>query len=146
MSVLINRGDYSFAGPFTVGAGQNPVGVAAGKLDLDSLPDLVVVNQGSGSITVYFSSAGPPPPPPPPAPITLAVSTRTTRTARLVDLRWSGATGSSVDIFRNGSRIATVSNSGSYTDQFNTRERGSFTYKVCIAGAQQCSNQPTISF
>ena len=146
VSVLINRGDYSFAGPFTVGVGQNPVSVAVGKLDLDSLPDLVVVNQGSGSITVYFSSAGPPPPPPPPTPITLSVSTRTTRTARLVDLRWSGATGSSVDIFRNGSRIATVSNSGSYTDQFDKRAKGTFSYKVCVAGAQQCSNQPAISF
>ena len=147
VAVLINRGDYSFAGPFTIGAGQNPVGLEVGNLDGDSLPDLVVVNQSSGSISVFLSSIGDVPPPPP-VQITLSVSTRTTSSARLVDLKWSGAPGSSVDIFRNGSRIATVSNSGNYTDQFGRRTRGSYRYKVCVsaAGAQQCSSEASISF
>ena len=151
LSLLINRGDYSFAGPYTLGVGQNPVDVEVGNLDADSVPDLVMVNQGSGSITVFFSSAGtppPPPPPPPPAQITLTVSTRTTRTARLVDLKWSGATSSSLEIFRNGSRIATVSNSGNYTDQFDKRAKATLRYRVCVAGSggQQCSNEAPISF
>ncbi len=145
LSVFTNRDGYSFAGAGTFSVGQTPVAIAAGKLDGDSLPDLVAVNQGSGTITVLFSAAGSPPPPPP-SQITLTVSTRSTKQGRLVDLKWSGATGSSVDIYRNGNRIATVSNTGSYTDQFDKRAKGTFTYKVCVTGTQTCSNQAAVSF
>ncbi len=149
LTIATNQGNYNFAPPITFSVGQAPVDVAAGNLDSDALPDLVAVNQSGGSITVLFSAvvASPPPPPPPPPPqTTLTVSTRTTSQARLVDLRWSGATSSSIDVYRNGSRIATVSNSGSYTDQMNKRARGTFRYKVCAAGSQTCSNEATISF
>jgi hypothetical protein len=149
--VVLNQGNYNFAAPIAFNVGQFPVDIAAGKLDGDSLPDLVAVNQGSGSITVLFSAGGtvaptPPPPPPPPAQITLAVSSRTTRKARLVELGWSGATSSRVDIYRNGVRIANVSNGGSYSEQFGLRSSGTFTYKVCNAGSQECSNEATIRF
>ncbi|HYP29708.1 MAG TPA: VCBS repeat-containing protein [Blastocatellia bacterium] len=150
VSILLNQGAFNFGSPTSVAVGQSPVDLAAGNLDGDSLPDLVAVNQGSGSITVLLSSGGsvtpPPPPPPPPAQITLTVSSRSTRDARLVDLRWSGAPGSSVNVYRSGSRIATVSNSGSYTDRFGRRATGSFTYKVCTADNQTCSNEATIRF
>ena len=146
LSIFLNQGNYNFAGPNTFNVGQAPVDVAAGDFDGDSLPDLVSVNKGSGSITVFFTAGGAPPPPPPPPPITLSVSTQMSKRLRLVELRWSGATGSSVDIYRNGSRLTTASNSGRYTDQFDWRVRGTFVYKVCIAGTQQCSNQATISF
>jgi hypothetical protein len=33
-----------------------------------------------------------------------------------VDLSWSGATGSNVDIYRNGMVVATTGNDGFYTD------------------------------
>src|SRR6185369_10889744 len=117
----------------------------AGNLDADSVPDLVAVNQGSGTITVLFSAAGSAPPPPP-SQITLTVSTRSTKQGRLVDLKWGGAAGSSIDIYRNGNRVGTVSNTGSYTDQFDKRAKGTFTYKVCVAGTQTCSNQAAVSF
>ena len=142
LSVLINRGDYNFAGPTTFSVGRYPVDVTAGDLDRDSVPDLVAVNQGSGTITVLLTTAGSPPA----SQIILTVSTRATKQTRLVDLKWSGAASSSVDIYRNGSRIATVSNTGSYSDQFDKRAKGSFTYKVCAAGTGTCSNQATISF
>ena len=145
LSVFLNQGNYNFAAAGTFYVPQSPVGIAVGKLDDDSLPDLVVVNQGSGSITVLLSGADATPPPPPP-PITVTVSTRTTGKARLVDLRWSGAQSTSVDIYRNGSRIATVSNTGTYTDQFGKRATGTYSYKVCAAGGQQCSNEAAISF
>ncbi|HEY7544959.1 MAG TPA: VCBS repeat-containing protein [Blastocatellia bacterium] len=145
--VFLNAGSYNFSMPAIFYVGQTPVDIAAGKLDGDSLPDLVAVNRGSGNLTVLFSSGSSSPPPPPPAPqITLTVSTRKTRTARFVDLKWSGATGSSIDIYRNGSRVATVSNSGAYTDRFGTRSNGTYRYKVCVAGSQTCSNEATISF
>ncbi|HSB11711.1 MAG TPA: VCBS repeat-containing protein [Blastocatellia bacterium] len=145
LSVLLNRGDYSFAGPTAFSVGQNPADIATGDLDGDSVPDLVAVNQGSGTITVLLTAAGATPSPPP-SQITLTLSTRMTKQARLVDLKWSGASGSSVDIYRNGSRVATVSNTGSYIDQLDKRAKGTFTYKVCAAGTQTCSNQAAVSF
>lgn len=146
LALFINRGNYNFASPISYNVGQTPVDMAVGNLDGDGLPDLVVANQGSGSITILFSTGGTPPPPPPPPPITLTVSTRTTSQARLVDLQWNNVTSSRVDIYRNGSKIVNVPNTGSYTDQFNKRTRGTFKYKVCVAGAQQCSSEATISF
>lgn len=144
LSILINRGNYNFADPVAYYVGQNPVDVEIGNLDGDSLPDIVVVNQSSGTITV-LSSAGGTLPPPPPAAITLTVSSRATKTGKVVDLKWSGATSSSVDIYRNGSRLATVSNSGSYTDQLGKRAAGTYTYRVCAPDGN-CSNTASVSF
>jgi hypothetical protein len=64
-----------------------------------------------------------------------------------VDLAWSGATSSNVDIYRNGTRIATVPNNpGFYTDSPSGRSHATYTYQVCNAGAQTCSNQATVRF
>ncbi len=143
LTIFKNQDGYNFTAQY-FDVGQHPTDVAAADLDGDSLPDLVAVNQGSGSITVLFSAGGAPPPPPP---ITLTVSTRTTNKARFVNLSWSGATGARfVDIYRNGTRIITVSNTGRYTNQFNRNATGTFRYKVCISGGQECSSEATISF
>ncbi|GHB53680.1 S8 family peptidase [Mongoliitalea lutea] len=61
-------------------------------------------------------------------------------------LNWTGASSSQVDIFRNGTKIATVNNSGTYVDQTNNRGSGSLTYTVCEAGSSNCSSAVTISF
>ena len=63
-----------------------------------------------------------------------------------MDLSWSGATGSNVDIYRNGMVVATTGNDGFYTDSPGGRGHGSFTYKVCEASTQICSNQATVNF
>jgi len=63
-----------------------------------------------------------------------------------VDLSWSGATGSNVDIYRNGVLIATTPNDGFYTDSIGARGHGNYTYQVCEAGTQTCSNQVTVTF
>ena len=63
-----------------------------------------------------------------------------------VDLTWSGATSTSVDVFRNGTRVATTKNSGSYTDPINAKGGGSYTYKVCEAETYQCSNEAVATF
>jgi hypothetical protein len=64
-----------------------------------------------------------------------------------VNLSWSGATSANVDIYRNGVVIATVpSNPGSYTDSTGQKGRATFTYQVCEAGTQNCSNQVTVRF
>ena len=63
-----------------------------------------------------------------------------------MDLSWSGATGSNVDIYRNGMVVAMTGSDGFYTDSPGGRGHGSFPYKVCEAGTQTCSNQATVTF
>ena len=63
-----------------------------------------------------------------------------------VDLSWSGATSINVDIYRNGTVIATVLNNGAYTDTIGGNGQGTYTYQVCQAGTTTCSNQATVTF
>ncbi len=63
-----------------------------------------------------------------------------------VDLSWSGATSGNVDIFRNGSKIATTANDGAHTDNTGLKGGGSLTYKVCEAGTSTCSADVTVNF
>jgi serine protease len=63
-----------------------------------------------------------------------------------VDLSWSGATGSNVDLYRNGMVVATTGNDGFYTDSPGGRGHATYTYEVCQAGTQTCSNQVIVTF
>ena len=63
-----------------------------------------------------------------------------------VDLTWSGATSSTVDIYRNNALIANTLNDGFYTDSIGAHGHGTYTYRVCNAGTQTCSNQVTVTF
>ncbi len=63
-----------------------------------------------------------------------------------VDLTWSGATASNVDIFRDGSLIATTANDGSYTDALNVKGGGAYVYKICNAGTTECSAELNVIF
>ena len=76
----------------------------------------------------------------------LAVTAYKVKGLQKVDLTWSGATSTSVDVFRNGTRVATTKNSGSYTDPINAKGGGSYTYKVCEAETYQCSNEAVATF
>lgn len=78
--------------------------------------------------------------------ITVSGTTYKERGRVSTDLTWSGADSSSVTIFRNSSSVATVSNTGSYTDATNIRGGGTLTYKVCEAGTQTCSDEITVSY
>jgi subtilisin family serine protease len=93
--------------------------------------------------TLEIGSGSPPPPPPPPSDdvITLSASLRVKGTAK-IDLSWSGSTASSIDVYRNGSRLTTVTNTGLYTDNIG-KKRGTYTHKVCNAGTSTCSNTTT---
>lgn len=62
------------------------------------------------------------------------------------DLTWSGATSTEVDIYRNGTKIATINNTGSYVDQTNNRGSGSLSYQVCEAGSTNCSETIILQF
>jgi subtilisin family serine protease len=62
------------------------------------------------------------------------------------DLSWSGAAGSSVDVWRNGAKSVTVTGT-SYTDHINAKGSGSYSYKVCELGSTTaCSNTVTVIF
>lgn len=63
-----------------------------------------------------------------------------------IDLSWSGATSTNVDIYRNGSKIVTTANDGAYTDATDNRGWGNYTYEVCEEGTSTCSNSVTVIF
>ena len=85
---------------------------------------------------------------PPPAD-TITLSTRGYRAknnAPRVDLTWSGSTATSIDVYRNGSRVTTTANDGAHTDSLQKNSKGTFTYKVCNAGTTTCSNESSQTF
>ncbi len=59
---------------------------------------------------------------------------------------WSGATSANIDVYRNAVVVATVANAGSYTDSTGDTGRAQYTYTVCEAGTQTCSNEALVSF
>jgi hypothetical protein len=63
-----------------------------------------------------------------------------------VDLTWSGATSTSVDIFRDGTRVMRTANDGKETDAIRKKGGGSYTYILCEAGTTTCSSQVRVSF
>ena len=78
--------------------------------------------------------------------ITLSASGQKVRGVRTVDLSWGGASSEQVDVYRNGSVIATTDNDGDYTDDLGRGGGGTFTYQVCEAGTSTCSNEASVSF
>jgi hypothetical protein len=104
----------------------------------DGLTGIVV---GQGGTILRTTNGGAP------GEIILSASGYWVRGFQTVDLSWTGATSANVDIYRDGVVRATVPNSGSYTDSTGNR-RGNvrYTYKVCEAGASNCSNEVTVRF
>ncbi len=76
--------------------------------------------------------------------ITLVAIDYKARGKRYADLSWIGATTTNVDIYRNGSRITTITNDGFYTDNIKEKSGGIYTYQVCEAGTSTCSNESTL--
>ena len=85
-------------------------------------------------------------PTPTPGQITLSADGYLVNGRRRADLSWSGATSNRVDVYRNGALIVTTRNDGFYTDRIGGGGPGTFTYQVCNAGTNTCSNQATVTF
>ena len=82
---------------------------------------------------------------PTPGQITLSANGYKVNGQHAVDLTWTGGTSS--DVYRDGVLIATVPNiPGFHTDHIGAKGRRTYTYKVCEAGTQNCSNQVTVKF
>jgi serine protease len=80
-----------------------------------------------------------------PGQITLSANGYKVKGQHTVDLTWTGGTSS--DVYRDGVLIATVPNiPGFYNDHIGAKGRRTYTYKVCEAGTQNCSNQVTVRF
>jgi PQQ enzyme-like repeat protein len=85
-------------------------------------------------------------PTPTPRQITLTARGYKVHGRQTVDLSWTGATSSNVDVNRNGVLIVTTLNDGFYTDSVGGRGHATYTYQVCNVGTQTCSNQATVTF
>jgi len=80
-----------------------------------------------------------------PATITLSATGRTVRRKNYVDLVWSGATASQVEVRRDGAVVATTANDGAHTDSLN-RSTGTFRYRITHPGGTPTSNEVTVTF
>jgi hypothetical protein len=100
-------------------------------------------NQATDVLTVTYSAAAPAPAPAPTPDIVL--TGRLYESGRWVRafLAWSAVTGRSIDVYRNGVKIARTSNDGSTSD--SPRGYGPFAYRVCVTGTTTCSNTLTLS-
>src|SRR5207247_11105562 len=100
-----------------------------------------------GLTPTHTPTAAPTPTPTP----TTGQSTLTARGYKVqarqaVDISWHGATSNNIDVYRDGVLIVTVPNiPGFYTDHIGARGNARYTYKVCEAGTQNCSNEVTVS-
>jgi photosystem II stability/assembly factor-like uncharacterized protein len=109
----------------------------------DALTGIVV---GDSGVVLRTTDGGEPSPTPTPTPGQIVLQARTLRlppNCKLVKLRWTGANSRQVDIYRNGSRLARVPNHGGFKDTLCTNGQ-QYTYQVCTAGTQNCSNEVTI--
>jgi len=105
---------------------------------------LTVTDAGgaTGTITQSVTVASPPTG----GGITLTATGYKAKGVKRADLAWSGATGASVDIYRNGTPLITTGNDGGYTDVIGGKGGGSYIYKVCSAGTSTCSSNVTVVF
>lgn len=96
---------------------------------------------GSAAVTISVTESGGGEPA-----ISLSATGRKIKGVQYVDLAWSGATSTSIDIWRNGVKFLTTPNDGTHTDNTGTKGGGSYTYKVCEAGTTTCSPDRTVVF
>jgi uncharacterized protein YkwD len=135
-------GDFTRVGVgVTVSGGRMWVTQNFGKYPNDPVP-------GSTPTTTTTTTAAPTSTTTaPPSSITLTVTKGTydSGTKSKATLKWSGASGSNVDAYRNGTRVTTTANDGAWTHKIGVKVAAGtvYGYKVCRAGTTTCS--PTVS-
>jgi Matrixin/Bacterial Ig domain len=83
----------------------------------------------------------------PAGPIVLTASLSRVKSGPRVDLRWSGASTTNVDVYRNGAKLATTTNDGAYIDSLGKRAvPGAYAYAVCNAGTTTCSSTVSVVY
>jgi N-acetylneuraminic acid mutarotase len=79
-------------------------------------------------------------------PFTLSAAKRKVGGINTVRLTWSGATSNNIDVYRDGMPIVRTANDGSYVDSTGDTGRARYTYRVCEAGSDTCSNDARVGF
>ncbi len=139
-ATALYRADHGRVSPDAVKTALQSVGTDAWTGDRDTTKERLL-NVGS---TV---TPPPPPPPPPPTGIQLTAQGYKIKGRQQVDLTWSGATTSSVAVYRNGSPLWTTANDGSATDPIGIKGGGTWTYQICETDSSPtCSNSATVVF
>ena len=105
-----------------------------------------IPNYGDGTVAAFWLNTPTPTPTPTPGPIALSARGKKVGGINTSRLKWRGATSANVDVNRDGVVIATTPNDGLHDDFTGTTGQASFTYKVCEAGTQTCSNEVTVRF
>ncbi|MGH9196549.1 MAG: hypothetical protein ACRD1T_12505, partial [Acidimicrobiia bacterium] len=78
-------------------------------------------------------------------PISLSANAFRSRRDWLVDLTWIGSGDDEVEILRDGTLIAEIDDTNTYTDELDRPKKGStFTYKVCRTTVSTCSNEVAV--
>ncbi|HEV2148666.1 MAG TPA: S8 family peptidase [Longimicrobiaceae bacterium] len=109
---------------------------------------IVTSSSTANNHLLYTGSDGgsEPTPPPPTAGISLTATGSKVKGAQTVDLKWTGAASTNVDVFRDGVKITTTPNDGAHTDSIGSKGGGTYVYKVCEAGTTTCSGNATVTF
>jgi subtilisin family serine protease len=145
-AAALYRSDHPGASPAQVANALK----SAGNLNWSTAgdPDRIQETLLNVDALVGTTLGGPAPPPAPPSGgITLTARGYKVRGRQQVDLTWSGAATSQVDVYRNGAvLLAATPNDGLQTDVIGGKGGGSFTYKVCEAGTATCSGPATVTF
>jgi hypothetical protein len=116
-------------------------------LDADGNPvSAVTLGPTTGAVLRTNGAPPPPPPAPPPPPPPGGATLAAKVSGTSVRLAWSGLAATRTDVFRNGSRVATVTNRGSYTDRLSRKASGAYSYRVCAAGTTTCSATISVRF
>jgi subtilisin family serine protease len=141
----------SMASPHVAGAAAlyldanptaSPAAVTSALTGNATTGKVTVAGTGSPNRLLYTGTATQEPPPQ--TGIVLSVTMSKNRGSNIATLAWTGA-GSSVDVFRNGSKIATV-NATSFVDSSLGKGGGSRSYQVCNAGTSTCSAVVNVSY
>src|SRR6266704_3079070 len=148
VSPLPGQPDPNVAGCY---AGDYDYGSAIATKHVSSWVDGRVLIGGNSQQDAFFdreppSASATPTPTPTPGPITLSAAKRKVNGINTVRLTWSGATSTNIDVYRNAVLIVTTANDGSYTDSTGDTGRARYTYRVCEAGTQTCSNDARVTF
>jgi hypothetical protein len=96
-------------------------------------------NTGIDTLTVVYSGTTTTP-----SPSTVILSVGEAARQRTARLSWTGASWSSVDVYRNGVRVMNTDNDGSTADRVD--RAGTYSYRICAPGSTSaCSNTASVT-
>ncbi|HEV7365584.1 MAG TPA: PKD domain-containing protein [Gemmatimonadales bacterium] len=119
---------------------KNPIRVyaQAGTYTVTLIADDDDGASGTSSAPVAVSGSAPP--------VALTVTTRSDATTQFMTLDWTGASGDSVDVYRNDAKLTVQFNDGHYTNSRAFTGSATYVYRVCQLRSSVCSNNATANF